>query len=267
MKRYFACSDIHSFFTEWQDALADKWFDISNKEHIIIICGDLFDRGHQSKECFEFVKKLSEENRLIYVRGNHEDLMFDAVKQIDRGMHVGRHHLSNGTINTICDITDINIYDLLSGIFDWKEFDNIVKNNLLSFIDNTCVDYYELGDTVFVHGWVPTTCDENKVTIVDENWRDGGWNEARWENGMEMFNFGLAPKDKLIVCGHWHASYGHSKITKTCTEFGPDAKFTTFTCHNDETNSDIIALDACTVHTHFVNCVVFDENGKVIDDV
>ena len=59
---------------------------------------------------------------------------------------------------------------------------------------------------------------------------------------------------KTIVCGHWHASYGHSKIHRKCTEFGPDAIFAPF---NDK---GIMALDACTAHSGFVNCVVIEDD-------
>ena len=47
--KYFVSSDIHGFFDEWMFALKRENFDISNPEHKIIVCGDLFDRGRQPK--------------------------------------------------------------------------------------------------------------------------------------------------------------------------------------------------------------------------
>lgn len=55
--KYFVSGDIHGFYDEWQSALKEKGFDISNPEHKIILCGDLFDRGSQPKEIIEFVIK------------------------------------------------------------------------------------------------------------------------------------------------------------------------------------------------------------------
>ena len=81
-----------------------------------------------------------------------------------------------------------------------------------------------------------------------------------------MHYFDIVPKDKtLIVCGHWHSSYGHSHITKKCSEFGEDAIFTPFIYTNSKSNTKIVALDACTAYSGFVNVVVFDESGNIID--
>lgn len=61
--KYFVSGDIHGFYDEWQSALKEKCFDISNPNHKIILCGDLFDRGHQPKEIIDFI--LSHKIRLF----------------------------------------------------------------------------------------------------------------------------------------------------------------------------------------------------------
>ena len=60
MKKYFVCSDVHSFFKEMMVALTENGYDKNDPNHILVICGDLFDRGDESKEMFEFVKSLPE---------------------------------------------------------------------------------------------------------------------------------------------------------------------------------------------------------------
>ena len=266
MKKYFACSDIHSFYDEWLQALHNAGFDLTNSEHIVVICGDLFDRGHQSKKCYEFVKQLAEQNRLVYVRGNHEDLLFDAVRCIDKRMYIGSHHVSNGTLRTIADMIDVTEYDILCNSFEWQDLDELVNKGLCQFITDNTVDYFELGKTIFVHGWVPTWNADDGFEDVHEDWAEGDWSKARWENGMEMFKFGCVPDNRNVVCGHWHASWGHANITKTHSEWGPSATFRTFTAYNESRNSTIYALDACTVYSGSVNCLVFDEEGNVIND-
>ena len=67
-------------------------------------------------------------------------------------------------------------------------------------------------------------------------------------------------QDKTILCGHWHTSYGHSMINKDGPEFDIKHKDgtvekATFTPFEDD---GIIALDACTVVSGFVNCKVLD---------
>lgn len=44
---YFVTSDIHGFYTIFKKALKKAKFDINNKDHVLIICGDLFDRGEE----------------------------------------------------------------------------------------------------------------------------------------------------------------------------------------------------------------------------
>ncbi len=79
------------------------------------------------------------------------------------------------------------------------------------------------------------------------------WEGARWLNGMQMWNAGVIEKGKTIVCGHYRTSYGHSKIQGNGGEFREDADFSPFI------DDGIIALDACTAYSGFVNCVVIDD--------
>ena len=74
MIKYFAISDVHSFYNPMIEALLAKGFEQDNPDHKIILCGDLLDRGDDSIKVVEFCKNLAEQNRLIYVIGNHEDL-------------------------------------------------------------------------------------------------------------------------------------------------------------------------------------------------
>lgn len=127
---YFVSGDIHGFYDEWQSALKEKGFDISNPEHKIILCGDLFDRGHQPKGIIDFV--LKHKDRIILIRGNHEDLM---QQMIDRNYN-DYGDIQNGTTGTIIDLYP-----------EWQvsEFDlkKIAKKTRLQEVLDMCVDYYE----------------------------------------------------------------------------------------------------------------------------
>ena len=78
MKRYFVCADVHSYFDELIIALNKAGFDINNKEHIFVSCGDLLDRGNNSIECLDFVNNLPQDRKIL-IRGNHEDLLEDII--------------------------------------------------------------------------------------------------------------------------------------------------------------------------------------------
>ena len=239
--KYFVSSDIHGFFDEWQNALNEKGFDLNNPEHKIILCGDLFDRGSQPKEIIEFV--LKHKDKIIFIRGNHEDLMEQMIERnsSDYG------DLCNGTAQTIVDLYP-----------EWQisEFDlkKIAKETRLQEVLDMCVDYYETKHYIFVHGWIPII--EN-CYLHDSNWRTARkehWGKARWANPVEMYRYEIYDPNKTIVCGHWHCSaLWHEQNPDEYEEFGDKANFEPFITEN------MIAIDACTTYSHKVNVVVLED--------
>lgn len=122
------------------------------------------------------------------------------------------------------------------------------------FEDTQPHNYYETRNYVFTHGWLPCYPTRSGSYARIEDWRHAlkdSWKRSRWYNGMDAFR--TAYDEKTVVCGHWHASYGHSRYEHKGSEFGEDADFTPFMA------SGIIALDACTAHTGFVNCMIIED--------
>lgn len=239
--KYFVSGDIHGFYDEWQSALKEKGFDINNPNHKIILCGDLFDRGHQPKEIIDFV--LKHKDKVILIRGNHEDLMEQMIER-NSSDYVD---LCNGTAQTIVDLYP-----------EWQisEFDlkKIVKATRLQEVLDMCVDYYETKHYIFVHGWIPIV--EN-CYLYDSDWRTARkehWEKARWTNPVEMFRYEIYEPNKTIVCGHWHCSaLWHELNPNQYEEFGDKANFEPFITKN------MIAIDACTTYSHKVNVVVLED--------
>lgn len=239
--KYFVSGDIHGFYDEWQSALKEKGFDINNSNHKIILCGDLFDRGHQPKGIIDFV--LKHKDKIILIRGNHEDLM---QQMIDRNYN-DYGDIQNGTTETIIDLYP-----------EWQvsEFDlkKIAKVTRLQEVLDMCVDYYETKHYIFVHGWIPII--EN-CYLYDSEWRTARkerWEKARWSNPVEKFRYEIYEPNKTIVCGHWHCSaLWHEQNPDEYEEFGEKSNFEPFI------TDKMIALDACTAYSHKVNVVVLDD--------
>lgn len=239
--KYFVSGDIHGFYDEWQSALKEKGFDINNSNHKIILCGDLFDRGHQPKGIIDFV--LKHKDKIILIRGNHEDLMQQMIERnsSDYG------DLCNGTAQTIVDLYP-----------EWQisEFDlkKIAKKTRLQEVLDMCVDYYETTHYIFVHGWIPII--EN-CYLYDSNWRTARkerWEKARWTNPVEMYRYEIYEPNKTIVCGHWHCSaLWHEQNPDEYEEFGDKANFEPFITKN------MIAIDACTAYSKKVNVLIINE--------
>ena len=239
--KYFTSADIHGHFDEWMQVLNNKGFDINNPQHKIVLCGDNFDRGHQPKQIIDYI--LEHKDKIILIRGNHEDLMEEMIEKNSNNLS----DLSNGTAQTIVDLYP----EWLVSEFDLKK---IAKETKLQQVLDMCVDYFETEHYIFVHGWIPVI--ENCL-LYDEGWRNARkerWIKARWSNPVEMYRYQIYEPNKTIVCGHWHCSaLWHEQSPEKYDEFGKRENFEPFITKN------MIALDACTVYTKKVNCIVIED--------
>lgn len=251
--KFFVLSDVHSFYEPMMEALTKQGFELDNPQHRIIICGDLFDRGPDTVRVLEFMKKMNSLGRLEYVCGNHEELLFDCIKDLNRSGYVSSHHVHNGTVDTLAQVSGFTRYDLLAGAFDRKVFNERIQE-LVDFVTENAVDYVEIGDYIFCHGWIPC----NPYGTVFEDWREGDWAEARWFNGMSAWHKGAKLPGKTIVCGHYHCSWGWSHLRQERKEF-PHKNIKNWKASFEPfVDEGIIALDSCVAYTEFCNCWVLE---------
>ena len=257
MKKYFVISDIHSFYDEMQAALNEAGYDKENENHILISCGDLFDRGKKSRECLEFIMSIPEERRIL-IKGNHEELL----EELLNGRYIEDYDKHNGTISTIEQLSNNKkLYNAL---------EEVKKNELLQEYLNSLKDYYADKDYIFCHGYIPWEYIQSIVPTITYNFEASKdeWKKARWTNGMYQWNvhklvqnvYGAELLDKrTIVCGHWHVSYGHAVLHKFKNEFPRKGVSWKKDCCFDIFKDDgIVALDACTALTHKVNVFVIE---------
>lgn len=301
VKKYFIVADVHGFYNELQKALNEKGWDINNPDHIFISCGDLLDRGPDAVKCLEFVNNLPRERKIL-IRGNHEDLMEDAMF---RG-YFKQHDIHNRTYDTCYQIVD-NIFNnvlesdeakrtsleeysvpfvpgkKIESCESWMPESDILKYTEGSILwedyIQCCVDYAEIGDNIFVHGWIPchlSFCyykdgSTGKKYEYFPDWKEASpnsWGDARWFNGMEAWSNGVKIEGKTIWCGHWHASWGNANLHNDGVEFlkkvetmyiDPETgNIEPHENHHTFKDEGIVALDACTAHSGFVNCEVIE---------
>ena len=228
MKKYFVTSDIHGFYDEFRSALKKAGFRVNNPNHILIICGDIFDRGSKPLEIYKWLRKLPKYRRIL-IRGNHESLLKDLV---DRGF-AESHDRHNRTIDTLYQLQgyesegdfthqmyreeylnniEYGTPDYENWRLKWRNkqntiFKGVVKD-ILKWIDSKdWVDYYELGKYIFVHSFIPVTKHINieksrwsgylvkdAPDEYDPNWRNAyspNWEDARWGCPWKQFKAGL----------------------------------------------------------------------------
>ena len=287
MKKYFVCSDIHGFFDEWIVSLNEAGFNKQDPNHILIILGDIFDRGKQPLEIYSFIKSLPD-NRVILVRGNHEYLLIHLLKR----KYPLVHDYHNGTYDTL-----ISIYkDPLGEEFKFiSENAGLMNSELLKIkaaeiYNQTCKElftnnkikeikrwiqstrwknYYELDNYVFVHSFIPL-----KGNILGgkgeyySDWRTEEskevWEESTWHCPYKLFQNGCFDKEiennKILVCGHWHTSdFFNNLIYKDDPSKQLDVEKNNPIFKSDK-YSNLIGLDTCTTLTKKVNVLVIESN-------
>lgn len=256
--KLFVTSDLHSYLEPFVKALDAAGFDKTNEEHWLIVCGDAFDRGPDSKKLLHFLMSLE---RKILIKGNHDILLEDLCA---RGFPY-RHDKSNGTVRTVEDIGYI-----YSGI-SFEECCTKTWNKTAAYRD-LLVNYFETEHYIFVHSWIPTKTDydyENplpwhqfgKKHFYFEDWRNATesmWEEAMWGNPFKMAMSDLNKTGKTIVFGHWHCSAGYTlnDTDATGSEFGDNAIWEPYR----NTEQGIIGIDRCTAHTGEVNVLVLEDD-------
>lgn len=256
--KFFIVSDVHSFYEQMRASLLDAGFDESNPMHTFVSLGDLLDRGPMPMNCLKYVNSLE---RKILIRGNHEDLMEQAIARRE----FLSHDWHNGTVETGLDLASINSANEATNEVIFERLRNHEEYN--KYIKST-VDFYDDGKNVFVHGWIPCSKNDsnmyhanNQIYSSIEDWQHGDWDRARWINGMDAWSQGIRLNNKTIYCGHWHTSWGHCKLHHTSVEFDnprsttPEHRKADFSPFVD---SGIVALDACTAYSHKVNCYVVE---------
>lgn len=255
--RYYVTADVHGYFTELKAALTNLGFFEDAEPHKLIICGDLFDRGNEALQLQEFLLDLLDKDQLILIRGNHENLVMDLLNGWDYGSYLQRFNYTNGTMDTLCQLTGMTLGQLI--LSPERAKNAFSQTPYIQTLIPTMVDYFETESYVFTHGWIPcfSIKEEHKTTYIPyPEWRAAPkpmWTGARWLNGMEAAHNGIIEPGKTIVCGHWNTSFGHSRYEHDGGEFDNDPNFNPYYAEG------IISLDACTPLSGKVNCIVVEE--------
>ncbi len=258
--KYFVVSDVHSYFNLLIKALKEAGFDENDQSHKLIICGDAFDRGDGSKLLEEYIVKLFSKDKLVYIKGNHEELAMNFLMQSElilrtKEYAMKTHHYFNGTIETFSQLTDMTLNGMV--VSPTTFLDRALKTPYVSTIIPKAVDYFETKNHIFVHGYIP--CHVRFKQFVgeyysyNENWRNADedeWHKARWLNGMNCWKQGVVEMGKAIVCGHFHCSYGHYAYGDAKSEFSNFEPFI---------RDGIKAIDAATAYSGKINVLVIED--------
>ena len=236
-KKIFAVSDIHGHFTEFKDVLDASGFENGNSEHLLVFCGDLFDRGTENMKVLQFFERT---DNGIMVRGNHEDLL---LKVFDDG-RLNPHNFITGSVSTITYFFGKYAIDGVDNSIDFSGKTRTV-DRITDLILSMC-DYYETEHYIFTHGWLP-----NRDGVILDDWKNASvpeWEKARFTKWTDVYT-GVAPiAGKTVVCGHMPTFF--AKRFDAGRDDGDAGPFY---------GNGIIAIDGGTYDTGKVNIVMLED--------
>ena len=173
MEKIFAVGDIHGSFDKLLSLM--DLIDIDWKKEALVFIGDYVDRGPQSKEVVDYLMDLGQrENGVIFLKGNHEQMLEDYVSGADR-----LSFLYNGG--------EATLESYLKGGNGTGE--DLIPPAHLDFFANLRL-YHETDDYIFVHGGL-----KPGISLDQQDQWDMLW--IRDEFIASKFDFG-----KRVIFGH-----------------------------------------------------------------
>ncbi|QVK18528.1 serine/threonine protein phosphatase [Mycoplasmatota bacterium] len=188
--KYFIMSDIHGHYKEMMEALSKTDFDMNNEKHKLIINGDMFDRGNQSKEVFEFLYPLSLDGKAIILKGNHEFFLEEFLEGNKERVEFNCTY--NGFKKTL--LSFIPNYDKIS----FENASRILHKQypyLKKWLSNLPY-YFETKQYVITHAG---------LDFSHGDYRLGNFKRAVWTKPEEFFEIDLEKEfnfKKIVVVGH-----------------------------------------------------------------
>lgn len=262
MKKLFVVSDVHGHYYEMIDALEQAGFDENNENHLLISCGDEFDRGEHSLAVYTYLRRLESINKAIVLKGNHSMFMIDYLS----GKNISPfNYIYNGTRETLADflmqtrpfetwcvlkhIDEPTYGDFAEWISEAKKEINKEYPELLEYLD-TRPYYYETKNYIFTHGAIDGTCEDWRFPKKDLMGRLVDWDACMWDDGS-FFGSEIKNTNKTVIIGHFGTAHLRSM-------YGIESEDPHSILKRED--GRVIAIDATTKLSKRVNVLVIEDN-------
>ena len=183
--KYFVTSDIHGHYQVLLHELKKVEFDEENNNHQLLILGDMFDRGDESKEVFEYLYRLNKEGKATIILGNHDTFMIELLEgNYNRALfNVER----NGFMRTLVSFTE-NKLKKTDSLKKYKETIERKYPYILKWLKSLPL-YLEIDEYIFVHGGIDPSL---------KDWRNASTFDFVWSYEVKMDEL----PGKIVVAGH-----------------------------------------------------------------
>lgn len=179
-KKYFVISDIHGEIKQLKKMLT-YW---NSSEEVLIINGDMIDRGENPREVIQLIMELKKKHtNVITLMGNHEEMFIEWL-QFPKKTYLFHH--SYGTLESFLGSDITSKFDLDFMNTKMKE-DFPEEIEFLKGLDS----YFEFDNHLVVHAG---------VDLALESWKDTSSTDMVWIRNE--FIYGENKTGKTIIFGH-----------------------------------------------------------------
>ncbi len=234
LKKIFAVSDIHGCAPALERALKEAGFDKDNPDHLLVVIGDLFDRGVKNREVLAYLNTIRNK---VLIRGNHEDILYDVLES----GRVTELQIINGAVNTVSEFFP---YYCGESFVDMREGLHRTSRAMLTRLIDSMWDFLETDNYIFTHGWLPENAGESDFRLATSS----EWHRARWMRWYNHYPHFPIPDGKTLVIGHTPTIYAR--------EFAPNRKSGDFSIFYGK---NMIAIDGAAVDTGTLNVLVIED--------
>lgn len=198
--QYIYATDLHGIDDKFLTMIDQAIESYPNAQ--LIFGGDYIDRGRNSKRCLDFVRDKVENHGAIALKGNHEDMLINALYHDQYGANAALW-LQNGGDVTVASFTgnmEFLYFPTRKGFLDFAELVEEYKDFLLSLKH---IAKFEEDKLVFVHAGLDLSL-ENPLETEEE---DSLWiREPYIYEGDSLF-FRKNPLPYTIISGHTPTMY------------------------------------------------------------
>ncbi|MFW6347502.1 MAG: metallophosphoesterase family protein [Cyclonatronaceae bacterium] len=176
-RRLIAIGDIHGCARTLK-ALLKKLHPYYNSGYTFVFIGDYIDRGPESASVFDILMQLDETESCVFLRGNHEQMMIDALDGRNRKLW-----MMNGGLQTIASFTVDDFYTQL-------------PDRYRNFLELTRL-YFDTPDFFFTHGGLQPDVSVEAQRADSEQHHDFLWERSHIDASLSSIVW-----EKPVVFGH-----------------------------------------------------------------
>ena len=179
--KYFIVSDIHAHYNVLKKELDKNKFSPEDK---LIVVGDLFDRGKESKEVLIYLKDLWDQGKCEIIMGNHDVFLLDFLNENYERVQFNIER--NGFAETLISLSGCHEINQ-----NYPEIrDKIIVNfpYLKEWLESFPL-FKETDSYIFVHGGIDGS---------DPDWKKSTVRDFVWGRQYDLPRH----KDKTVIAGH-----------------------------------------------------------------